>query len=181
MRTRSFLLAYLAGMLIMSCSPKDKVKDNISKMTEKAVLIDSGKMKTWLPDSALAHGEKKAFTLVVFADSTQCSPCFINGLKEWNDMLAMEQDKKGNVRFLFIIEPRKGDETLLREKLQESGFKHPVLIDGKSLFRNANPHIPQEMLYHTFLLDRENRIVLVGNPLHNEQVRKLLYQRLKSV
>ena len=33
-------------------------------------------------------------------------------------------------------------------------------------------------MYHTFLLDENNKIILVGNPLHNKKIEKLFLDML---
>ena len=92
----------------------------------------------------------------------------------------LEKDKKYNIEFLFIIEPRIGESDLQCSRLNDSQFKHAVLIDKQSQFRKANPQIPKETMYHTFLLDKNSNVVLVGNPVHNEDVKKLLYRILNK-
>ena len=48
-----------------------------------------------------------------------------------------------------------------------------VYVDDRQYFITNNPTIPEDAMFHTFLLDRENRIVLVGNPVHNEKLWEL--------
>lgn len=178
----STIILLLISFVIVSCSSNKIVKANIEHMKEKPVVIEEKSMTWWIPDSELynKYDSKDKYTLVVYADSAQCSSCFINRMIEWDEILVLENSDKHDVRFLFIIEPKKGESSLLKEKLTESGFKHPVLIDQKSLFQKANPQIPKESIYHTFLLDNNNNIILVGNPLRNYDVRKLFYKRLSE-
>ena len=55
---------------------------------------------------------------------------------------------------------------------------HVVYIDESGVFGRLNTHIPQDFHYHSFLLDSTNRVTLVGNPTANEDVRKLLYEKV---
>lgn len=167
-------------LMAFSCSSRLGVKKNIEQMMEKPINTIEENMVRWLPRSTLykEDGKAKSFSFVVYVDSSQCTPCFINGLKEWNELLDLEKSKKYNIRFLFIIESRIGESTLLCRRLNDSQFTHAVLIDKQYLFRKANPQIPKETMYHTFLLDKNSNVVLVGNPLHNEDVKKLFYRIL---
>ncbi len=169
-------------LFLSSCSLRDGIKKKVAQMAETPIMIEEKNMIIWESDSNAYTGnrQRKNLTFVVYADSTQCSPCFINHLNEWREMLKLENDQKHPVRFLFIMEPRKGDGKALCEKLKDSRFCHSVLIDDKHLFRKANPQIPEDVLYHTFLLDTDNKVILVGNPLHNEEIEKLFYKRLKQ-
>lgn len=178
-QTTRIVLVALMGLVLFSCSSKDDIKKKVAQMAEIPILIEEKDMTIWMPDSNIYMGneQRKSLTFVVYADSTQCSPCFINHLKEWEEMLKLENDQRHPVQFLFIMEPRKGVSKTLCEKLKESGFRHSVLIDENSLFRKANPQIPEDALYHTFLLDEDNKVILVGNPLRSEEIEKLFYKR----
>ena len=48
----------------------------------------------------------------------------------------------------------------------------PVHVDTAGVFIRENPHIPREAVYHTFLLDKDNRVVLVGNPSRSEKIKR---------
>lgn len=176
------LFCFFICFITFSCSSRLGVKKNIEHMMEKPINTVEKNMVRWTPRDTLCteDGKTRSFSFIVYADSSQCSPCFINGLKEWNELLDLEKDKKYNIRFLFIIEPRIGESNLLCSRLNDSQFKHAVLIDKQALFRKANPQIPKETMYHTFLLGKNSKVVLVGNPLHNEDVKKLLYRRLND-
>jgi len=41
-------------------------------------------------------------------------------------------------------------------------------------FIKENPHIPLKGIYHTFLLDENDSVILVGDPFKNEKMEKLL-------
>lgn len=53
-----------------------------------------------------------------------------------------------------------------------------VYIDDRQDFITNNPTIPEDAMFHTFLLDRKNKIVLVGNPVHNENCGNCIKTRL---
>lgn len=44
----------------------------------------------------------------------------------------------------------------------------------KNVFLKSNPHIPEDKeIYHSFLLDKENNILMVGSPFYNRQMENL--------
>lgn len=45
-----------------------------------------------------------------------------------------------------------------------------VLWDSTGTFIRTNPVVPQDENYHTFLLDRDNRVVLAGSPAGNPRM-----------
>lgn len=172
----------LACYMLSSCSARDKVKAQLNDMKKVAVRIDKDKMELWKNkyNNLVVNHQSKLYTFLVYVDSTQCSPCFIKGLYEWDDLLKLENSNKHSIEFLFIMQPRKGDTQMLRSKLDESNFMHPVYIDKKGVFEQSNPQIPKESMYHSFLLDRNRNIIIIGNPIRNENIKKLLLKTING-
>lgn len=117
--------------------------------------------------------------LVVFSDTSNCSACYIEHLKLWNDIVAME-DSIQCFSAVFIVEARCGEKNALRKLLECSGLRHSVYIDDSGVFRRGNPHLPDESLFHTFLLDENDEVVLVGDPLRNEAIGVLMRKAIKN-
>lgn len=51
-------------------------------------------------------------------------------------------------------------------------FTYPVCLDLGNKFYNANK-IPDDMMLQTFLLDKDNKIIALGNPIHNSKIKDL--------
>ena len=51
--------------------------------------------------------------------------------------------------------------------LKVNQLDYPVFIDQYATFVHQNPNLPKNQQLHSFLLDKNNRVVLVGNPLYN--------------
>jgi hypothetical protein len=51
-------------------------------------------------------------------------------------------------------------------------FTYPVCFDEMDDFNQLN-HFPGEMTFQTFLLDKDNKVVAIGNPVHNPKVKEL--------
>lgn len=63
--------------------------------------------------------------------------------------------------------------------MQQHGF--PIVIDMVGTFEEHNPFIPNDPKYHTFLLDRERQITLVGDPLYNKKMTMLFNNALRML
>ena len=59
-------------------------------------------------------------------------------------------------------------------------LSHPMYVDSKSVFSKVNPQLPKESLFHIFLLDENNNVILVGNPLFNPKLEKMLRRTLQE-
>lgn len=165
----------LVCMVLMSCGARNDVRKNVEEMASAPVSIIESDMECWVPDSSRfpVSDTKKDYTMVVYVDSTQCTPCFISRLTDWNEFVSFEKNKKYSVDFVFILETSPDMMESTVGNLEKSTFRHPVYIDSKCSFRKENPHIPQGIMYHTFLLDKENKVIMVGNPCTSKEIKEL--------
>ena len=74
------------------------------------------------------------------------------------------------VPFVFYFHPK--DMKELRYITRRDAFVYPVCFDEKDDFNRLN-HFPDEMTFQTFLLDKDNRVAAIGNPVHNPKVKEL--------
>jgi len=51
-------------------------------------------------------------------------------------------------------------------------FDYPVFIDIKGTINDLN-HFPQAAQYQCFLLDKDNKVLMIGNPVMNSKIREL--------
>ena len=65
------------------------------------------------------------------------------------------------------------DREATEKLLTDMRFRQTVFYDLDGSFERLNPHIPTGEDFHTFLLNKENKVVLIGNPTHNEKLNKL--------
>lgn len=85
-------------------------------------------------------------------------------------MEEVDGESMGSVKFLFFFSPEKRKKFL--ETLRFENFFHPVCIDDKNRLNQLN-HFPSDMTFQTFLLDENNKVLAIGNPIHNPQVKEL--------
>jgi hypothetical protein len=62
--------------------------------------------------------------------------------------------------------------------LTDMRFHRTVFYDLDGSFERLNPHLPANEQFHTFLLNEDNKTVLVGNPVHNEKLKNLYLAEL---
>lgn len=114
------------------------------------------------------HAE--GYRILTFADSLGCMSCKLQ-LPKWSEFIReVDSVSHRTIPFIFVLQAHKPDEMIYI--LKRSGFSYPVYIDSKDSLNQLN-HFPTEMAYQTFLLDKENRVVAIGNPIYNPSVKKL--------
>jgi hypothetical protein len=118
-------------------------------------------------DTAVNRGYK----ILLYVDSTGCSNCRLQ-LAEWKRLIS-ETDTlfNGQLAFLFFLQPHKNIEKL-ESLFQQADFSYPVFIDTNNDIDRLNHFVKQD-IYQCFLLDKDNKILAIGNPASNYKVWEL--------
>jgi len=110
------------------------------------------------------------YKVVTYIDSVGCTSCKLQ-LPRWKELVKeVDSLTNGSVPFLFYFHPK--DMKELRYLTRRDGFTYPVCFDEKDELNQLN-QFPLEMAFQTFLLDRDNKVVAMGNPVLNPKVKEL--------
>ena len=113
----------------------------------------------------------REFKIVMYVDSAGCGSCRLQ-LFEWEQL--MEEANRlfpGKVGFLIFFQPE--NETEMESLFEREGyFDHSVFIDIKGSINKLN-HFSQEMQHQCFLLDKDNKVLMIGNPVLNPKIWEL--------
>lgn len=113
---------------------------------------------------------------VVYADSVDCISCGINKMHMWMPFIKFSKLYNGKIKFYFIFHPTDKSINNIKTSFKQTELDYPMLIDKNGDFEKLNPHLPKNKALHTFLLDENNKVILVGNPLYNKDIEKLFYK-----
>lgn len=174
-----FLYTILICNLIYSCSfnsSKNKIASIIKKWENKEIIFPPQLISNFeKQDSTFTLMLNKQYKILHFIDSTGCTPCKLT-LFEWNQLLK-EFPNKNKMAFIFIISTK--DSVTIAKTNQWKHlhkFIYPIFYDIKNTFNDMNK-FNDDPMFQTFLLDKNNKILLIGNPIYNAEI-KTLYQNI---
>ena len=108
--------------------------------------------------------------VVTYIDSVGCTSCKLR-LTAWKEFIhIVDSLRPDSVQFLFFFHPHKGIN--IHQILRMDGFIYPICIDERDSFNKLNK-FPPDLNFQTFLLDKSNKVMAIGNPVHNPKVRDL--------
>lgn len=81
------------------------------------------------------------------------------------------------MKFLFFFTPEKKRD--LWGTLKSEEFVYPICIDEKDSLNKLN-HFPSDMMFQTFLLDKNNKVLAIGNPIHNPHIKELYLKIIRG-
>ena len=162
--------------IIFSCCNEGDLSKELSVLRSHPVVLPQREDLIIHNSDSISYNEENKLKYIVYTDSLDCSSCMVNNLVLWNPIIDYCKNYEGNIVFYFFFSPAKKDLRSLYMLIKNSEFKYTIIVDGKKNFEKLNPHLPKNRALHTFLLDENNNVILVGNPLHNKKIEEMFYK-----
>lgn len=88
-------------------------------------------------------------------------------------MVDFKQDVGDGYSVAFIFSPEKKDLETAYTTISNANVKFPLFLDKEGVFSADNNSIPKEPELHVFLLDKNRKVILAGDPSHNPALWRL--------
>lgn len=178
MRSLLFLILYLC--LVVSChdSKKDKLFDLNKDWSGKEIKFPASSVFTVQgKDTVTFDFFHSTYKVVMYVDSIGCLSCKLQ-LPKWKAFIQKVNSlQKQDLDISFVFYFHSKDYKELEYIMSREGFIHPVCFDQQDEFNKLN-HFPLDVNCHTFLLNRENKVIAIGNPIYNPKVNDLYLELL---
>ena len=162
---------------LFSCQKNDpKAIQQVKQWQGKEIYFpDSLTSRIMGKDTSCTELFNKDYKILVFVDSTDCTECKLQ-LYEWSKLINNSQQYNDKLSIIFIIHtpnPKNIDIICKKNK-----FNYPLFYDKKNITNTLN-HFPKEIEFQTFLLDKNNHVIIIGNPIKNTKMWNL-YMKIIS-
>lgn len=123
--------------------------------------------------------KNEKYAIVTYVDSLGCMSCKLQ-LPGWSEFInTLDSISGASVPCMFFFNPVHDGKTDLIRLMKRTHFNYPVCIDEKDFFNKLN-HFPSNMMFQTFLLNKDNRVIAMGNPVHNPKVKELYFKIIRG-
>lgn len=167
------LIPLFIMMFLLSCkeSDKEKITRLMLEWQGKEVQFPSKMIFTKLGSDTVDYQiPQTEYKILVYVDSIGCTSCKLQ-LDKWKEFIAkLDSSTGGAVPVLFFFQSEDLHE--IKYILKRDGFDLPVNLDSRDELNKLN-HFSNDLNFQTFLLDKNNRIKVIGNPIHNLNIRDL--------
>ena len=168
------LVLVIISILLVSCN-SDKLSTSDYESLKNSQISFPKSLEECGSDSVISSSPYK---LLVFRDSLVCTPCYIKSLDEWKEF--MSAIKPNRLDLVFVLSPKHDEYISVKSVLHGHKYEWTVYIDKSNSFWKSNPQIPEDEIYHCMLLDKQNKVVVIGNPMKNEKVSKMIIQEVNK-
>ncbi len=128
-------------------------------------------------DTVIFNYSNSKYRILLYIDSIGCTSCKLR-LPQWKEFIQeLNSFKRNEVAFIFYSHQKNKKE--LSYIVKRDDFIYPICIDQQSEFYRLNK-IPNNSSFQTFLLDNKNRVMAIGNPIHNPKIRDLYIQIIQG-
>ena len=165
-------MIFLLGLALFSCtdSKNKEVATLLQEWEGRRIVFPSNPTFTIQGEDTVEYHIKNTYKILTYIDSTGCTSCKLR-FAEWRIFMSEVDSIRPNMlQFLFFLCPKTGME--IYQTLRMDRFKYPICIDDEDSLNKLN-HFSSDMMFQTFLLDKDNKILAIGNPIHNPKVKEL--------
>lgn len=173
------------GTTIIFSACTDKPRTDIEELKAfeaQPAVLPLSEMVYWYnkKDTTVIQPSKDQLKFVVYSDSLQCSSCNLRQLPKWENFLGKLQPYADRLQVYFIFRPLSESIGSFRLTLKSMMLPYPIYMDTTGVFCRTNPQLPSNPMLHTFLLDENNKVLVVGNPLENEKIDRMFWRTVKE-
>lgn len=180
MKTLNLIILVLLP-IFFSCKNEQKEKEKhiaqlVNEWQGKQIVFPENLIFTrYLTDTTDYRIPQSEYKVLVYIDSIGCTSCKLQ-LHKWKELIeytdSVTQEK---IPFLFFFHSK--DYKEIRYLLKRDGFDRPVCIDMGDRLNKLNK-FPADMTFQTFLLDKNNKVAALGNPVHNTAIKDLYLKQI---
>lgn len=167
------ILSLLASLLIITACQDKKKEEAINSVKEwigKEILFPKRSVFTIRGKDTIDFSLNESdYKIVSYIDTAGCVSCQLK-LTEWRRFMdEVDNASPTHTPFIFYLYPKEVKDLLI--EFRREAFDYPVCLDEKDEFNRLNK-LAESKALRTFLLDKENKIVAIGNPIENPNVKK---------
>ncbi|MDR1340067.1 MAG: hypothetical protein LBK58_08465 [Prevotellaceae bacterium] len=173
---------FLISILLLSChsnknNETEKIKLIVREWQNKTIKIPPGSIeyKVTGRDTICPDIWSKPYKILTYVDSIGCTGCQL-GLPQWKQFIDLSVIEQLDIGFIFIV--HSVDYEIFELMLQESDFHYPIIYDRNNDFDKLN-HFSKSA-YRTFLIDKDNKVLLLGSPVYNPELIKLYKKTINA-
>ena len=184
-KRKIFSVAFVLIILpmVVSCNSRDKIGKEMKAFYGSHIELPTDSM---INVSTRPQAEMYKYArciYIMYVDSTSCSDCAISKLADWSQLNLTVAFRKGILRYMLIVSPKQHQRIHVLNIIKgDSLFNKYVYIDidTTGIFERKNPNLPTNKLLHTFLVNKQKYVELIGNLMANEKIKNMLTKILDN-
>ena len=166
-------LGFCIVCVVQACNKQTDDKAIVKYWIDREIIIPNLDAKINGRDTICNDIITKKYKILVYIDTTGGISCRLK-LLDWQKYIDQIKSISNDIGFLFVVFSNNYQKF---EDLQlKNHFHYPVFYDPKARLNQTN-NLPKDDRYQVFLLNENNRVWGIGNPILNSEIHKL-YEKI---
>lgn len=175
------LILLITILLFTACKqdPKAELKELVAYWQDREIVFPEAMQFARYAEEVVNYPFQEAQNKVlIYIDSVGCTRCKLQ-LNRWKELKVYTDSlTNGSLSYVFIFQS--SDTEKIKAIGKADHFDHPVYLDRNADFVKLNP-LPDNSSFHTFLLDKDNKVLVIGNPVLNPTVKDLYIKEISGM
>lgn len=178
MKLRFITLLIGSCILLFSCkeNEKEEIRKIVSEWQDKEIIFPEDVVFTRYGHDTLQYEMPESdYKILLYVDSIGCTSCKLQ-LHKWREFITeVDSLTSGSVPVLFFFHPK--DKRELTYLLKRDEITVPVCLDENDRLNFLN-RFPSREDFQCFLLNKDNKVVYIGNPIYNLRIKEMYLSRI---
>lgn len=171
-------LILIMSMCVASCSNENDYLRIVKEWAGMEIVVPEDYIYQVMDTPVDYDFDSADFKIIAYVDSSECTSCMMK-LYQWNKVMNELKSVRKDVSINFLMVLEGNDRDVVRRAYLADMFPYPIVFDEMFRFSKTNK-LPDNNLCHTFLLDIDNKILAIGNPVQNPKVKELFKKLIEG-
>ena len=174
-----FIILSIIVLFFFACTRRknDDMTHLVKEWEKKEIIFPNNLYFTLYGKDTVQYPAHLQYTILSYVDSAGCFSCKLQ-LPMWREFIhRLDSTYPGKVSVLLFLHSKSEIELLYA--LKKNGFDYPVCIDENDKLNRLN-HFPSDMAFQNFLLDKDNKVLAMGNPILNPKIKELYLKIIRG-
>ncbi len=162
---RDIVFLIITFTVLISCTTNNAGERVVRKWHGKKIKFPANIDQMTVGSESIDNEMLKEFKIFIYKDSSSCNECNLQ-LTEWKSVL-LEIKKASNVGLLFVVNSLSKEDIFILKTKHE--FHNPIIADELNIIDKLN-QFPDNPIFHCFLLNQDNEVLLIGDPCNSEEL-----------
>ena len=163
--------------VLISCNTRRQaLKKILKEWTNREIIFPNLETKYMGKDTILPNMLNHEFKILHYIDTIGCTNCHLQ-LFDWKLYMKELKSSSIDIALIFVVFTKNYEEFEIIQR--NNHFFYPVIYDYNGLLNKKNQFPTYPYPLHTFLLDRNNKVLAIGNQINNESIRNIFDKIIK--
>lgn len=169
------LVVLVVLLFIQHHRKTQNINDIISELIGKNIVLpNTAIVDDSIPISVDSILNNNQYKIISYVDTSYCYSCRLQ-LAKWKEYISEISDEKRTVVMFLVFNSAINHEA--KNLLKMADWNMPVFFDNNEQFKNTY-NIPDEFVLQTLLLNKNNEVIAVGNPIYNPKIKDLYNKKM---